>query len=173
MQLSQSGQWCLSGQLIPQQLSSCKQLGLPTPFARLGPQHSVLCMTNRARQDLKLTTLIADMVVNGNMNVLEHAGCPVDPLTWKSLLAKLLFLNIKIIISYPKPILTCSHPFRFSKVCAIAGHLLGGSRPTCHFFSILGCSKQNQEVLGKKQMVREKKSAKDTSVLHNTGHETC
>lgn len=81
---------------MPKRLSLWKQPGLPTPFAWLGPQHPVLCMECMERQDLKHTTLIANMVVNGNMNVLEHSGCSVNPLTWKSLLAKLLFLNIKI-----------------------------------------------------------------------------
>lgn len=79
--------------------------------------------------------------------------------------------SIKItgfVLSPSLPVLLC-----FPKVLATAGHLLGDSRPTCHSFSTLGCSKQNQEVLDKKQMVREKKSAKDISVLHKAGHETC
>ena len=124
---SQSGQWCLSGQLIPKQLSLWKQPGLSTPFARPGPQHPVLCMGSKARQNLKCTTLIASL--NEYPRTLWY---PVSPLTWKSVLAKLLFLSIKItgvVLSPSLPVLIC-----FPKVLATAGHLLGDSRPTCHSF---------------------------------------
>lgn len=47
----------------------------------------------------------------------------------------------------------------------------GWGQAHCHSFPTLDCSKQTQEVLDKRQMVRERKSVSNTSLLHNASTE--
>lgn len=47
-------------------------------FVRFSPQHPALCTESMTRQDLKFSTLIDYMEVNGNMNVLEHSDESTD-----------------------------------------------------------------------------------------------
>lgn len=113
-----------------------------------------------------------NVVADRSINVLELSGCSISPVTRKSLLFKLSskYQTNKMTQGHPKPMLA---PLVLSvALWSLLWRAPPGRLQAWHSFSTLDCSKETQEVLDKKQMVRERKSVHGTSLLYNARHAT-